>query len=175
MKSSQSTFSTAQFSSVTQSCPTLCDLMDFSTPGLHLHHQLPEFTQTHVNWVGGVIQPFHPLLSPPPPAFNLSQNHILFKWHMIFFTSGGKNIGVSASTSVLSMSIQDWFPLGRTGWMFLQSKGLSRVFFNTTVLKYQFFGTQLSSYSNSHIHSWLLANPKLWLDGFLWQSNVSAY
>ena len=69
-----------QFSSVAQSCPTLWDPMDRSTPGLPVHHQLPEFTQTHVHWVGDVIQPSHPLPSPSPPAFNLSQDHGLFKW-----------------------------------------------------------------------------------------------
>ena len=76
-----------------------------------------------------------------------------------FFASGGKRIGVSASASVLPMNIQDWFPLGWTGWISLQSKGLSRVFSNTTVQKHQFFGTQLSLESNSHIHTWLLEKP----------------
>ena len=75
------------------------------------------------------------------------------------FTSGGQNIGVSASTSVLPMNIQDWSPLGWTGWISLQSKGLSRVFSNTTVQKHQFFGVQLSSQSNSHIHTWPLEKP----------------
>ena len=69
-----------QFSSVAQSCLTLCDPMDCSTPGLPVHHQLPEFTQTHVHWVGDTIQPFHSLLSPSHPAFNLSQHKCLFKW-----------------------------------------------------------------------------------------------
>ena len=69
-----------QFSSVTQSCPTLCDPMDCSTPGLPVHHQLLEFTQTHVHWVADAIQPSHPLSSPCPPALNLSQHHGLFKW-----------------------------------------------------------------------------------------------
>ena len=73
-----------------------------------------------------------------------------------FFTAGGQSIGVSASTSALPMNIQDWFPLGWTGWISLQSKGLSRVFSNTTVQKHQFFGAQPSSQSNSHIHTWLL-------------------
>ena len=68
------------FSSVTQSCPTLCNPMNSSTPGLPVHHQLPESTQTHVHWVGDVIQPSHPLLSPFPPALNLSQHQGLFKW-----------------------------------------------------------------------------------------------
>ena len=69
-----------QFSSVIQSCPTLCDPMDCSTPGLPVHHQLPEFTQTHVHCVSDAIQPSHPLSSPSPPTFNLSQNQGLFKW-----------------------------------------------------------------------------------------------
>ena len=68
-----------QLSSVTQSCPTLCDPMDHSTPGLPVHHQHPEFTQIHAHWVGDAIQPFHPLSSPSPPAFNLSQHQGLFQ------------------------------------------------------------------------------------------------
>ena len=69
-----------QFSSVAQLCPTLCDPMSCSTPGLPVQHQLPEPTQTHVHWVGDVIQPSHPLSSPSPPALNLSQYQGLFKW-----------------------------------------------------------------------------------------------
>ena len=72
--------SLVQFSSVAQSCPTLCDPMNRSTPGLPLHHQLPEFTQTHVHWVSDAIQPSHPLSSPSPPAHNLSQHRGLFQW-----------------------------------------------------------------------------------------------
>ena len=75
------------------------------------------------------------------------------------FASGGQNIAVSASTSILPMNTQDWCPLGRTGWISLQSKGLSRVFSNTTVQKHQFFGIQLSLWSNSNIHIWLLEKP----------------
>ena len=108
-----------QFSSVTQACLTLCDPMDCSTPGIPVHHQLLEFTQTHVLWVGDAIQPSHPLLSPSPPAFNLSQHQGLFKWvsslHQV------AKAEVSASASVLPMNIQDWFPLGWTGWIYLQS------------------------------------------------------
>ena len=81
-----------------------------------------------------------------------------------FFASGGRSIGVSASTSVFLMIIQDWFPLGWTGWISLQSKGLSQVFSSTTVEKHQFFGARLSLQSNSHIHTWQLEKPKLWLD-----------
>ena len=73
-----------------------------------------------------------------------------------FFESGGQSTGASASPSVLPMNIQDWFPLGLTGLISLQSKGLSRVFFSTTGQKHQFFSTQLSLWSNSHIHTWLL-------------------
>ena len=73
-------FSQHQFSSVTPLCSTLCDPMDCSTPGLPVHHQLPELTQIHVQWVSDAIQPSHPLSSPSPPAFNLSQHQSLFKW-----------------------------------------------------------------------------------------------
>ena len=135
-----------QFSSVTQSCPTLCEPTDSSMPGFPVHHQLPEFTQTHVHWVTDAIQQFYSLSSPSCPAFNLSQDQGLFKW-VSSFASGGQSIGVSASTSVLPMITQDLSPLGWTGWISLQSKGLSRVFSNTTVQKHQFFCTQLSSQS----------------------------
>ena len=74
------TVNSVQSSSVTQSCLTLCDPMEWSSPGLPVHHQLPELTQTHVYRVGDAIQPSHPLLSPSPPAFNLSRNQGLFKW-----------------------------------------------------------------------------------------------
>ena len=73
-------FSSVQFSSVTQSCLTLCNPMNRSMPGLAVHHQLPESTQTHVHWVGDAIQPSHPLSSPSPPALNLSQHQDLFQW-----------------------------------------------------------------------------------------------
>ena len=132
-----------QFSSVARSCLTLCNSMNYSTPGLSVHHQLPESTQTHVYWVSDAIQPSHPLPFPSPPSLNLSQHQGLFQW-VSSFASGGQSIGVSASTSVLPMNTQDWSPLGWTGWISLQSKGLSRGFFNTTVQKHQFFGTQLS-------------------------------
>ena len=137
------------FSSV-QSCPTLCDPMNCSMPGLPVHHQLPESTQTHVHRVGDTIQPSHPLSSPSPPAFNLSQHQgLLFQWasssdvksHLM----GGQSTGVSASASVLPKNTQDWPLLAWTDWISLKSKGLSRVFSNTTVQKHQFFGAKLSS------------------------------
>ena len=144
--------------------------MNRSTPGLPVHHQLPEFTQTHVHQVGDAIQPSHPLSSPSPPAPNPSQHQggmysfpdlepvdsfpmsQLFSW-------GDQSIGVSALASVLPMNTQDWSPLERIGWISLQSKGLSRVFSNTTLQKHQFFGAQLSSQSNSHIHTGPLEKP----------------
>ena len=151
-------FVLSQFSSVAQSCLTLCDPTDCGTPGFPVHHQLLELTQTYVHWVGDAIQPSHSLLSPSPPAFNLSQHQGLFQWvsslHQV-----AKVLGVSASASVLPMNVQDWSPLGWTGLISLQSKGLSKVFFNTTVKKHQFFGTQLSLWSNSHNHTWLLEKP----------------
>ena len=150
--------SSAQFSSAPQSCLTLCDPRDCSTPGLPVHHQLQESTQTHVHRVGDAIQPAHPLGSPSPPAFNLSLASGSFQISQ-FFAWGGQIIGVSASASVLPMNTQDWSPLGWTGWISLQSKGLSRVFSNTTVQKHQFFGAQLSSQFNSHIHTRPLEKP----------------
>ena len=107
-------------SSVNQSCLTLCDPTDCSTPGLPVHHQLVELTQTHVHRVGDVIQQSHPLLSLQ--SFTVSGSFPMSQ----FFTSGGQSISISASASVLPMNIQDWFPLGWTGWNCLQSKGLSK-------------------------------------------------
>ena len=90
-----------------------------------------------------------PQLFPASGSFPMNQ----------LFTSGGQCIGVSASASFLPMNTQDWFPSGWTGWISLQSKGLSRVFSNTTVQKHQLFSTQLSSQSNSHIHTWPPEKP----------------
>ena len=101
------------------------------------------FTQTHIHRVGDAIQPSHPLLSPLPPVPNPSQHQSLFQWVQLF-TWGGQSTGVSALASFLPKNTQDWSPLGWTGWISLQSKGLSRVFSNTTVQKHQFFGAQLS-------------------------------
>ena len=115
----------------------------------------PEFALSHIHWISDAIQPSHPLLSPSPPAFNLFQHQGLFQW----VGQGGQSIGASASASILPMNIQSWFPLGLTNLITLQSKGFSRVFSNTTVQKHQFFGTQPSLWSNSHIHTWLLEKP----------------
>ena len=133
-----------QIKSATQSCPTLRDPMNHSTPGLPVHHHLPEFTQTHVHRVGDAIQPSHPLSSPSPPApQSLPASESFPMSHL--FAWGGQSTGVSASASVLPMNTQDWSPLGWTGSISLQSNGLSGVFSNTTVQKHQFFGAQLSS------------------------------
>ena len=105
----------------------------------------PTVTQTHVHWVGVANQSSHPFSPTSPPAFNLSQHQGLFQW-----------VNSSASASIFPVNIQDWFSLGLTGWIFLQSKELSRVFSNTTVQKHQFFGAQLSSQSNSCIYTWPL-------------------
>ena len=126
----------------------------FATPWTAAHQAslpitIPEFTQTHVHWVSDAIQPSHPLLTPSPPALNLSQSFQMTQ----LFASGGQSIGVSASTSVLPMNTQDWPPLGWTDWISFQSKGLSRVFSNTTVQQHQFFSAQLSLWSNYHIHT----------------------
>ena len=147
-----------QFGSVVQSCLTLCDPMNCSTPGLPVHHQLPEFTQIHVHRVGDAIQPLSSSVVPfssCPRSFPASGS---FQMNQLF-ASGGQSIGVSASASVLPMNTQDWSPLGWTGWISLQSKGLSRVFSNTRVQNHQFFSAQLSSQPNSHVHTWPLEKP----------------
>ena len=122
-------------SSVTLLCTTICNPMDCSTPGFPVHHQLLELAQTLVHWVGDAIQPSHCLLSPFPSTFNLSQHSGSYPMSQ-FFTSGGQSTGVSASASVLPMNIWDWFPLGLTGLISLQFKGLSGVFYNTTAQKH---------------------------------------
>ena len=101
--------------------------------------------------VSSSVVPFSSCLQsiPASGSFPMSQ----------FFPSGGLSIGTSASASILPMNIHDWFPLGWTGWISLQSKGLSRIFCSTIVQKHQFFGTQLSSQSNSHIHTWPQEKP----------------
>ena len=121
-----------QFSSVTQSCLTLCNPMNRSTPGLPVHHQLPESTQTHVHWCHPVISSSVISFSSCPQSLPASGSFQMSQ----LFASGGQSIGASASTSVLPMNTQEWPPLGWTGWISLQSKGFSRVFSNTTVQKH---------------------------------------
>ena len=150
----------------------------------------PPSTQSSCSVVSICLQPHglqHTRLSCPPPVPGACSNSRPLSWwyhptisssvvHLfsclqsfpasgsfpmsLFFTSGGQSIGVSASASVLPLNIQHWFPLGLTGWISLQFKGLSRVFSNTTVQKHQFFSTQsVFLRSNSHIHTWLLEKP----------------
>ena len=122
---------------VTKSCLILCDPMDCSTPGFPALHYLPEFAQTQVHWVerhptnSSSVIPF----SSWPQSFPASGSFPVNR----FFPSGDHSIGASASASVLSMNIQDWFPLALTGWIPFLSKGLSRVFPSTTIWKPQFF------------------------------------
>ena len=121
---------------------------------------LPEFVQTHVHWVSDATQPSHPLLSPSPPALSLSQHQSLFKWvsssHQVAKVLEFQlNISPSKEDSVL-------FRLGLTGLISLKSKGLSRVFSNTTVQEHQFFGTQLSLWYNSNIHTWKIIALTRW-------------
>ena len=130
-------------SSVTQSCPILCNPMDCSMPGFPVHHQLPELAQNQCplsQWchpaISTFVVPFSSYLRsfPASGSFQMSQ----------FFKSSGQSTGVSASASVLPMNIQDWFTLGLTALISLQCKGLSRVCSNTTVQQHQLFDTQLS-------------------------------
>ena len=149
-------FSSVQFSSVAQSCLTLFDPMNCRTPGLPVHHQLPEFTHSRPSsqWchpaISSSVVPFSscPQSLPASESFPVSQ----------LFARGGQNTGVSALASFLPKKSQGWSSEW-TGWISLQSKGLSRVFYNTTLQKHQFFGAQLSPQSNSHINTWPLEKP----------------
>ena len=125
------------------------------TPGVHSNSR-PLSWRCHPAISSSVI-PFSscPQSLPASESFPMSQ---LFTW-------GDQSIGVSALASFLPKNTQGWSPLEWTGWISLQSKGLSRVFSNTTVQKHQFFSAQLSSQSNSHIHTWPLGKPQPWLDG----------
>ena len=113
--------------------------MDCSTPDFPVLHYLPWFAQTRVHWVNDAIQLSHPLKPPSPPALNLS-------WHQGLFSSSsdGQSIGASASVSVLPVNIQGWFPFGLTGFISLQSQGISRIFCSTTVQKHELFSAQPS-------------------------------
>ena len=121
------------------------------SPSFRVHSSSCPLSRWCHSAISSSIVPFSscPQSLPASRSFPMSQ---LFSW-------SGQSIGVSASASVLPMNTQDWSPLGWTSWISLQSKGLSRVFSNTTVQKQQFFGAQLSSQSNSHIHTWLLEKP----------------
>ena len=163
-----------QFSSVARSCLTFWPHepqhtrppCPSPTPGIYLN-SCPLSRWYHPTISSSVI-----LFSSCLQSFSASGSFPMSQ----FFASGSQSIGAATSAaSVLLMNIQGWFPLGWTGWISLQSKGFPKVFSNITVQKYQFFSTQPSLWSNSHICTWLLEKPKLWLDGFLQQSNVSAF
>ena len=139
--------------SVAKSRPTLGHPMGYSMPGLPVLHYLPEFAQIHVRWVSDAIN--HLILCCPLLLFSFFPASGSFPVSQLF-TSGGQSIRASASPSVLPTNIQGGFPSELTGWISLQSKGLSRVFSNTTVQKHQFFRTQPSLWSSSHIRTWLL-------------------
>ena len=140
---------------IAQSC--LTQLIDCSTPGFPVHNQLLELVQTQVHWVGDARQPLilcHPLPLLPSifPSIRVSSNELVLRIRWPEYWSFSFSISPSNEYSGL-------ISLGWTGWISLQSKGLSRVFSNTTVQKHQFFDAQLSSQSNSHMHTWLLEKP----------------
>ena len=150
-------FSSVQFSSVAQSCLTLCDPMNCNTPGLPVHHQLPAFTQTHVHRAGDAIQWSHLLLSPSPPSFTLSSIKV-FSNELALPIRWPKYWSFSFSISPCN-EYPGLISFRMTGWISLQSKGLSGVFSNTTLQKHQFFSVQLSSQSNFHIIIWPVQKP----------------
>ena len=148
--------SSVQFNSVPQSCLTLCDPMNLALQAslsITNSQSLPKPMSIKSVMPSIHLILYHPLLLPSIfPSIRVFQMSQLF-------TSDGQSIGVSVSTSVLPMNTQDWSPLGWTGWIYLLSKGFSRVFSNTTAQKHEFFSAQLSLESNSHIHTWLLEKP----------------
>ena len=131
--------------------------LNCSTPGFPVLHYLPEFAQIPDCWVSDALQPSRLLLPPSPTSLNLSQHQGIFLM-MKLFTSGGQSIGASNLASIIPMSIQGWFPIGLTGLISLQFKGLLGVFSSTSVQTHQVFGAQPSLWSNSYIHTWLLEN-----------------
>ena len=144
--------------SVAKLCPALYNPMSCSTPDFPVLYCLLQFAQTHVHWIDDAMQLISSSVisfSSCPQSFPASRSFLMNR----LFASGGQSIGASASAWVFPMNIQDWFPLGWTGWISLQSRRLSRLFSNTTVQKHQFFGAQHFLWSNSHIHTWLLEKP----------------
>ena len=136
--------------------PILCDPVHCSMMGFPVLHRLPELLQIHVHWVGNAFQTSHPLLSPSPPAFSLSQHQGVSQW-VSSSHQGAKVLELQLQYQSFQWTCRiDFFRI--TVFISLQFKGLSRVFSNTTVQKHQFFGAQLSSQSNSHIRAWLLKN-----------------
>ena len=162
-----------QLSSVAQSCPTFCDPMDCSTPGLPVHHQLLELVQPHVHRVSDAIEPSRPLSSLSPPAFNLSQHQGLFQW--VSSASGGQSTGASASPTVFPMNSQGWFPLGLTGLISLQFKGLSRVFSSTRIQNHHYLALSLLYDSTLiSIHD-DCKNQSFDYSDLCWQNDVTAF
>ena len=150
--------------SVTKLHPTLCDPMDAAlqaSVSFHLSFGVCSNSCPLSWWCHPTISSSVIPFSSCPQSFLASRSFPL-SW---LFPSGGQSIGASASASVLPMNIHNWFPLELTSLIFLLSKELSRVFFSTTIWKHQFFGAQLSLWSNSHTWRWLLEKPQLWLDG----------
>ena len=160
--------------SVAQSCLTLCDLLDCSTPGFPVLHYLWVCSNSGpLSWwccptISFSVAPFSscPQSFPASGIKNQRSQHPSFPVSWLFI-SGGQSIGVSASASVLPMNIQGWFLLGLTGLISLLFKRFSRVFSNTAVHSHQFYGAQPLSLSSSHIHTWQVEKPSLWLYGHL--------
>ena len=151
-------YTSVQFSLVAQSCPTLCDPMDYSTPGLPVHHQLPESTQTHVHWVADAIQSSHPLLSPSPPALNLSQHQGLFKW--VSFPMGCPKYWRFSFRISPPNEHPGLVSFRMDCWITFQSK-TSQESSPTS----QFKSINSSALSFLYSPTWLLEKPKPWLDG----------
>ena len=172
-----SSFHSTDFSSVQFSCSVVSDSSrphesqhprpPCPSPTLRVYSNSCPSSQWCHPAISTSVVPFTscPQSLPESGSFQMSQ----------LFASGGQIIGASASASVLPMNIQNWYPLGLTGLISLQSKELSRVFSNTTDQKHQFFSFQPSLWSNSHIHTWLLEKPHFDCPDLCWHSDVSAF
>ena len=144
-------FSHSVMSNLLQPSGPQCTMPPYPSPTPRVYSNSCQLSRWCHSTISSSVVPFSSCLQffPVSGSFQMSQ---LFSW-------SGQSIGVSALASILPMNTQDWSPLGWTGWISLQSKGLSRVFSNTTIQKHQFFSAQLSSQSNSHIHTWPLEKP----------------
>ena len=166
--------SSVQFSSVTQLCPTFWDPTDYSIPGLPVHHQLPELALIHVYWVSDAIQPSHPLSSPSPPTFNLSQHQGLFQGVSSFHIRRPKYWNFSFNISP-SDEYSELISFRMPGLTSLPVEGLSRVLSNVTNQKHQFSTAQPSLFPTlTSVHDHWNSHSFVYMDLF-WQSNVSAF
>ena len=156
--------------SVTKSCLTFCDPMDWSTPGFPVLHYPPEFAQTHVYWVDDAIQPSHPLSPSSPFAFNHSKHQGLFQWVGCLH-----QVAKVLELQLHHQSYQCWFPLGLTGLISMQSKGLSRVFSSSKIRSHQFLAVNLLYGPTLTSMHYYLKNHSFQYMDLCWQRDIFVF